>query len=201
MNAAWGRLLDFWFGDLTGGIAADSIRRQWFQPDPAFDTQCSAEFSGLLAPAAAGELAAWLDTPRGRLAFIVLTDQLPRNIYRGKAEAYAWDPLALDAARQGVAQGDDRALEWDERSFFYMPFEHSEEILDQHLAVGLFNNLRDASPKNLREITGNNLRYAQQHRDIIMRFGRFPHRNALLQRKSSSEEADFIAAGDGFGQL
>lgn len=196
----WQTLLDFWFGELTDGLAADETRAQWFQPNPNFDAQCSAEFGPLLAPAAAGALHDWLEEPRGRLAFIILTDQLPRNIYRGKAEAYAWDALALDAARAGITTGSDRELGWDERSFFYMPFEHSEDILDQHLAVGLFSKLRDESPGNIKNTTGNNLRFAQQHRDIILRFGRFPHRNAVLRRKSSPAEAAFVAAGDGFGQ-
>ena len=185
-------LLDFWFGD--------SSRQQWFNPGPGFDEQCASQCARWLAPAAAGELATWLQSPQGRLAFIVLTDQLPRNIHRGSAEAYAWDNLALTASREGLEVGDDRALNWDERAFFYMPFEHSENLLDQHLAVGLFSHLRDESPREMREQTGNQLRFAQQHRRIILRFGRFPHRNAVLGRLSSNEELEFIAAGDGFGQ-
>lgn len=99
-----------------------------------------------------------------------------------------------------MIHGIDRALNFDQRAFFYMPFEHSENILDQHIAVGLFSQLRDESPGPRRELIGNNLRFAQQHRDIIARFGRFPHRNAVLERDSSPEELDFVAAGDGFGQ-
>ena len=125
---------------------------------------------------------------------------MPRNIYRGNAQAYAWDTTALQAAREGVSQQADRELGWDERSFFYMPFEHAENLLDQHLAVGLYSLMRDESPRELRNQTGNSLRYAQQHRDIILRFGRFPHRNVVLGRKSSADEATFVAGGDGFGQ-
>ena len=185
-------LLDFWF--------SDSSRDQWFTPDRGFDEQCAGQFGHLLATAAAGELTTWMQSPQGRLAFIVLTDQLPRNIHRGTAEAYAWDSLALAASREGLEVGDDRGLSWDQRAFFYMPFEHSENLLDQHLAVGLFSHLRDESPRELREQTGNHLRFAQQHRQIILRFGRFPHRNAVLERSSSTEELEFVAAGDGFGQ-
>ena len=212
-SSDWQALLAFWFGPLDDGLAAPDQRALWFAPNPDFDAQCSANFGPLLAPAAAGEpsvpdtLAAagelrdWLDEPRGRLAFIILTDQIPRNVYRGTAQAYDWDPLALKAARDGVASGADRSLSWDERAFFYMPFEHSEDILDQHLAVGLFTHLRDESPKAIRSTTGNSLRYAQQHRDIIVRFGRFPHRNGVLRRTSSAAEAAFVAESNGFGQL
>ena len=196
----WQTLLDFWFGPLVNGVADADKRQRWFQPDPNFDAQCSAEFGPLLAPALAGELDDWLLTAQGRLAFIVLTDQMPRNIYRGSAEAYAWDTAALQVAREGVALQADRELAWDERSFFYMPFEHAENLLDQHLAVGLYSLMRDESPRELRNQTGNSLRYAQQHRDIILRFGRFPHRNVVLGRKSSVDEADFVAGSDGFGQ-
>ncbi len=200
MAEEWHDLLAFWFGQQSDGLAPKAQREQWFAPNPNFDAQCSASFGPLLAPAAAGELRDWLEQPRGRLAFIILTDQIPRNVYRGTAEAYDWDPLALKAARDGIIQGVDQTLGWDERSFLYMPFEHSEDILDQHLAVGLFTHLRDASPKDIRDITGNNLRYAQQHRDIIIRFGRFPHRNEVLRRASTPAEKAFVADSDGFGQ-
>lgn len=200
MTEEWHALLEFWFGAQSDGLADKNRREQWFAPNPAFDAQCSASFGPLLAPAAAGELRDWLEQPRGRLAFIILTDQIPRNVYRGTAEAYDWDPLALKAARDGIVEGVDKELGWDERSFFYMPFEHSEDILDQHLAVGLFTYLRDTSPKGIRDITGNGLRYAQQHRDIIVRFGRFPHRNEVLKRASTAAEKAFVADSDGFGQ-
>ena len=196
----WQPLLDFWFGPLVNGVADADKRQRWFQPDPNFDAQCSAEFGPLLAPALAGELDDWLLTAQGRLAFIVLTDQMPRNIYRGNAQAYAWDDAALQAAREGISLQADRELAWDERSFFYMPFEHAENLLDQHVAVGLYALMRDESPRELRNQTGNSLRYAHQHRDIILRFGRFPHRNVVLGRKSSVDEADFVAGSDGFGQ-
>ena len=197
----WQPLLDFWFGPLQNGLADESHRKQWFTPDSTFDTQCTRLFANLLTQTSGSDLAHWRNSPLGRLAFIVLTDQLPRNIYRGSAKAYAWDNLALDAARQGIEVGDDRLLSWDQRAFFYMPFEHSEKIADQHMAVGLFTFLRDESPKDIRNITGNTLRFAQQHRDIIARFGRFPHRNGVLGRTSDEAELAFIADSDGFGQL
>jgi uncharacterized protein (DUF924 family) len=197
---AWQALLDFWFGRLNAGLADDSHRRQWFTPDAQFDARCRQHFQHLLDKDVEPSLNAWLTTPQGRLAFIVLTDQLPRNIFRGTARAFAWDHLALQAAKQGLREEDDRKLPWDYRAFFYLPFEHSESLSDQHLAVGLFTFLRDESPKDIRQITGNYLRFAQQHRDIIARFGRFPHRNAVLGRMSSDDELAFIADTDGFGQ-
>lgn len=197
----WQPLLDFWFGPLVNGVAAADKRQRWFQPDADFDAQCSAQFGPLLAPALAGDLDDWLITAQGRLAFILLTDQMPRNVYRGQVLAYAWDTVALQAAREGVALRADRELAWDERSFFYMPFEHTENLLDQHLAVGLYALMRDESPRELRNQTGNSLRYAQQHRDIILRYGRFPHRNIVLGRESSVDEAAFVADSDGFGQI
>lgn len=199
--AAFQPLLDFWFGPLTNGLAAADKRKRWFTPDSAFDALCAEKFSPLFDLVGSGDLAHWHNSAHGQLAFILLTDQLPRNIFRGTRKAFAFDSAALQTARDGIAAGIDQQLESDEQAFFYLPFEHSENLLDQHIAVGLFTCLRDTSPKDIRDITGNTLRYAQQHRDIILRFGRFPHRNAALGRKSSQAEEDFIAAGDGFGQL
>lgn len=193
-------LLDFWFGPLDNGLATAEQRKVWFTPDKAFDARCRDQFLPLLSQVHSGHLDHWLYSPRGQLAFILLTDQLPRNIFRGTREAFDFDPFALATARKGIAEGSDQQLGLDERAFFYMPFEHAEDVIDQHIAVGLFTYLRDSSAKNNRDITGNNLRFAQQHRDIIVKFGRFPHRNAVLGRRSTAEELAFIEAGDGFGQ-
>jgi len=201
MPADFEPLLRFWFGPLKNGLASNEQRKIWFNPDRDFDARCRDEFLPFLTLAQSGDLHHWLDSARGQLAFILLTDQLPRNIFRGTQEAFAYDPFALATARQGIISGSDRQLELDERSFFYMPFEHSEDISDQHMAVGLFTYLRDSAPKSTRDIIGNALRFAQQHRDIILKFGRFPHRNAVLERHSTAEELNFIKAGDGFGQL
>jgi uncharacterized protein (DUF924 family) len=201
MPADFEPLLRFWFGPLKNGLASNEQRKLWFSPDKDFDARCADEFLPFLKQVKSGELDHWLASARGQLAFILLTDQLPRNIFRGTREAFAYDPLALTTARKGVIAGSDRQLELDEQSFFYMPFEHSENLSDQHMAVGLFTYLRDSSPKSVRDITGNTLRFAQQHRDIILEFGRFPHRNAVLGRESTAGELKFIEAGDGFGQL
>ena len=193
-------LLDFWFGELQDGLAGDAQRAMWFNASDDFDQACHT-YEPALQLARAGALADWLNTtPTSLLAFVILCDQLPRNIYRGTSQAYAYDDLALQAAKQAVQTGADRALGWDQRAFLYMPFEHSESLLDQHTAVGLFSALRDQSQGAVKNIMGNNLRYAQQHRDIILKFGRFPHRNEVLGRASSEAEAAFVSAGSGFGQ-
>ena len=195
---SWRSILEFWFGTLINGIAAEEIRERWFVSNPDFDQACAKLCRSTLAEVAT--LNHWLDQPDSCLAYIILTDQMPRNIFRGSNQAFAFDHLALAAAKQGIERGHDQRLEWDQRAFFYLPYEHSEAILDQHTAVGLFTGLRDQAPKQHRSLMGNSLRFAQQHRDIILRFGRFPHRNEVLGRTSTAEESKFIAEGDGFGQ-
>lgn len=194
-------VLDFWFGELTDGFSDAAHRTRWYAFDDSFDRLIGDRFAGALGAACDGDLNGWLDDPRGRLAFILLTDQFSRQIHRGSAQAFASDALALSAAREGITLGMDRGLELDLRAFFYMPFEHSEMLLDQHTAVGLFAQLRDETPPPHRHHTGQGLRHAQQHRDIVERFGRFPHRNALLDRSSTPEEVDFLGQASGrFGQ-
>lgn len=193
-------LLAFWFGQLTDGFADEAHRQRWFSGGGAFDDACRVRFGDLAVRAADGALSGWLETPRGSLAWILLCDQIPRNIYRGQALAFAMDGPALQAARHGVEAGFDQQLALDERCFFYLPFEHSESLLDQHTCVGLFSDLRDQTPDGYRHLTGGYLPYAAQHRDIIRRFGRFPHRNAVLGRTSTPEELEFLARGNDFGQ-
>ena len=193
-------LLEFWFGTLTDGFADDAHRQQWFSGGPPFDDICRQAYSSLAARAADGDLDHWLGNPRSCLAFILLTDQIPRNIHRGSPMAFATDGPALNAARIGVEAGFDRQLRYDERCFFYLPFEHSESLIDQHTCVGLFTQLRDQTPSGFRHHTGGYLQFAHQHRDIIARFGRFPHRNSVLGRQSSAAELEFLEKGPTFGQ-
>jgi uncharacterized protein (DUF924 family) len=193
-------LLEFWFGTLTDGFADDAHRKLWFSGGPTFDDKCRQDYSSLAARAAEGDLNHWLDDPRGCLAFILLTDQIPRNIHRGTPMAFAADGPALSAAKTGVEASLDRQLHYDERCFFYLPFEHSESLIDQHTCVGLFSQLRDETPNGFRHHTGSYLQFAHQHRDIIARFGRFPHRNSVLGRKSTEEELSFLEHGNTFGQ-
>jgi uncharacterized protein (DUF924 family) len=193
-------VLDFWFGTLTDGLAADTVRRGWFESSPARDEEIRRRFGATLERAAAGGLATWQDSTRGSLAFILVCDQFARQIHRGGARAFATDALALAAAEALVASGADRTLELDERVFVYMPFEHAESRLHQHTSVGLFSALRDDTPSGHRHLTGAFLKHAHQHRDVVLRFGRFPHRNRALGRESTAEELEFLETAGDFGQ-
>jgi uncharacterized protein (DUF924 family) len=193
-------VLAFWFGQQRDGFASDDQRKLWFAGGEAFDAEIREHFAGTVGAVTSGDIDDWLTQPRNRLAYILLCDQFPRHLFRGTFEAFDFDRLALAAARSGVAAGMDQELTFDERAFFYMPFEHSEDRLDQHACVGLFSLLRDRTPEGFRHLTGASLKYAQQHRDIVLRFGRFPHRNSVLQRSSTPEELKFLKEGPTFGQ-
>ena len=176
-------VLLFWFG---GPGEQGKRHKRWFEKSEAFDREVLERFLGAYEEAAGGRLARWKDTPRDCLALILLLDQFPRNMFRGTPRAFAADPLALEAARHTVAQAYDRSLLPVERLFAYLPFEHSEALADQVRAcelikpLGAFPETADAYP------------YALAHRDIIQRYGRFPHRNAILGRASTPEEIDFL---------
>jgi uncharacterized protein (DUF924 family) len=178
-------LLDFWFGR-PGTPECDQPRAIWFEIDPAFDTACAAQFGEAQQRAARGELDAWLATRDAALALVLLLDQMPRNLYRGRPEAFACDAKARAAARQALASGFDRELPPVRRGFLYLPFEHSEDLADQELSVRLFAAL---SPG---EDQASDLDFARRHHAIIARFGRFPHRNRVLGRISTPEEEAFL---------
>jgi len=197
---AYEELLEFWFGNLANGFADAPHRRRWFRVDASFDEEIRSRFGGLIEAALDGGLREWLADVHGRLAYVLLTDQFTRNVFRGTAKAFAGDSFALAAARDGVAMRADAQLGYDERAFFYVPFEHSESPVDQHTAVGLFTLLRDDSPRGQRRQTTTTLRFAVGHRDVVLRFGRFPHRNAVLGRTSTDEEIAFLATAARFGQ-
>lgn len=174
-------ILDFWFGPL--GVDGQYARQDsWFRVDPAFDAACSARFRADAADAARGALDALMNTPEGSLALVLLLDQLPRNIYRGHRNAFAADAKAREVADAAIAHGHDQRLPKGQRLFLYLPFEHSEDLADQERAVRLIARLDDAEQ----------LRWAERHRDVIARLGRFPHRNRILGRISSAEEAAFL---------
>ncbi|MFU8817318.1 MAG: DUF924 family protein [Pseudomonadales bacterium] len=194
------QVLDYWFGSLEDGFADEGRRQRWFAADPAADAEIGARFGWLFDAAASGELDAWLQSPQGIVAFVLVCDQFPRQVFRGSDRAYASDPLALEVARRAIDAGMDAALAFDQRAFLYMPFQHAESRVDQHAAVGLYAALRDATPPGQRHLTGNYLRHAQQHRDIVLRFGRFPHRNQVLGRSSSDAELGYLKTASHFGQ-
>ena len=187
-------VLAFWFGALDAQGHADAEHSaRWFRKDPAFDRTCQDSFAPLHRAVASGECDGWLATAPGRLAFIVVLDQFSRNMFRDTGETFAHDPRALAVAREGIARGDDRTLPFDQRSFFYMPFMHAEDLPSQEQGVALFSRWRDELTGPDRTRVEGLLRYAEQHRDIVRRFGRFPHRNRLLGRESTAEETAFLA--------
>jgi uncharacterized protein (DUF924 family) len=186
-------VLAFWFGepDTEGRLPT---RELWFHKDPAFDAQIHQRYSALVDAALRGELAGWAAHPLSALAQIIVLDQLTRNARRGSAGMYAGDALALTAARALCQSGADRGLQGVQRQFAYLPFEHSEDLADQRECLRLFAQLGRDEPT----LTGL-LDWAQKHHDIVARFGRFPHRNALLGRVSTDAEVDFLnQPGSGF---
>lgn len=161
--------------------------KRWFAKDAAFDEVIRSEYEIVHLAAARGEYADWSGTPEGALALVLLLDQFPRNLYRGSAKAFASDPLARRVASAAIAAGHDATFSRDLHVFFYLPFEHSEDAADQDRSVALIGAL------DLPDYQ----RFALMHRDLIQRFGRFPHRNAVLGRGNTPEEAAYLA-GDGF---
>lgn len=170
------------------GFWRDAGMDKWFRGGEAFDAECRARFLDAHFAAARRECEGWMDTAEGALALLVLLDQIPRNVFRGSGHAFASDGLALHYATRAIAAGFDAASEAGLRMFFYLPFEHSEDMADQDRAVALFAALGNA----------NLLAYANAHRDVIARFGRFPHRNAALGRTNTPDEQAWLDAGGGF---
>ena len=166
----------------------DAGAGKWFNGGAEFDAECRERFLGAHFAAARREFAGWMDDAEGALALVLLLDQIPRNVFRGSAHAFATDGLAREIARNALDAGFDMRIDVPMRIFFYLPFEHSEAIADQDRAVELFTSLGNA----------NLLGYANAHRDVIARFGRFPHRNAALGRGNTTEEQAWLAAGGGF---
>jgi uncharacterized protein (DUF924 family) len=164
-------VLTFWFEDSS----------RWWKKDPEFDAGIRDRFLDLRDAVMHDGREDWLETPRGTLAYVIVLDQFSRNMFRGSRSMFEGDPRALAAAKRALDRGFDQGVSSDERMFFYMPFMHSEDIADQDRCAGLFAS---ALPKWLPN--------AEEHRDIIRRFGRFPHRNALLGRPSTPEELEFL---------
>ena len=179
-------VLDFWFG-AAGAPGANRPRDVWFRKDETFDAAIASRFGATLDAALQGRLEDWLHAPDAALACVLVLDQFTRNAFRGTPRAFAGDARALAAARHIVAAGWDGAMAPVRRWFCYLPFEHSETLADQDESVRLFGQLRDDPD------AGGALAWAESHRDVIKRFGRFPHRNEILGRASSPEELAFLA--------
>lgn len=182
----------YWFGGKADDAAADRQLKLWWSKSAALDAELAERFTPLVQAARAGGLDNWADTPTGALALILLTDQLPRNIYRDTAAAFASDTMARAVAAAGLASGWDRQLRPIERVFFYLPLEHAESMEDQDRSVALYTRLFQEAPMASLERYRNFLTYALRHRRVIERFGRFPHRNAIIGRASTTEEVSFL---------
>lgn len=192
MNSQAQAVFDFWFA------GTDAQRREWFQKDDAFDREIERRFGAEIAQALEGGLRAWdAEGPQAALARILLLDQFCRNVHRGTPLAFAGDHLALQAALDMIAAGADQLLPPLQRAFVYLPLEHAEDMAMQEQAVALFTRLAESAPAN-QGLAGM-LDYAKRHREVIRRFGRFPHRNAILGRSSTPDELAFLQQpGSGF---
>ncbi len=168
-------VLEFWF--------AQGMAERWFKKDPAFDGEVRQVLLPLHEQAAAGELDGWGQSARGALALVILLDQVPRNLFRGEPRAFASDAKALAVTKRALREGLDKTLRQAERMFLYLPLEHCEDLADQELCVTLTGSL-DENPEWHD--------YAVRHRDVVARFGRFPHRNAALGRETTTEEQAFL---------
>jgi uncharacterized protein (DUF924 family) len=174
-------------------VPAGPSRSEWFRKDAAFDESIRSRFGDLHAAAARRELEAWRASPEPMLALVVVLDQFSRNLHRNDPRAFAQDPYARECANQALGRGDDLLLLPVHRQFLYLPLEHSEDLVDQERCVELMRSLESFEPtRGLTE-------WAEKHRVIVARFGRFPHRNAVLGRPSTPEEIEFLKEpGSGF---
>jgi uncharacterized protein (DUF924 family) len=182
-------VLDFWFLPLDHPEHGKP-RKEWWEAPDGFDDEIRRRFSAALERAVAGALDHWQKSPDGALALILLTDQFSRNMYRRSARAFAGDPKALATARLAVGRGYPAAFNHDMRMFFYMPFQHSEQLADQDFGCALFAAFDDAEL----------MKHATEHRDVVVRFGRFPHRNEVLGRAGTAEELEYLKDAKRYGQ-
>ncbi|MFN3768613.1 MAG: DUF924 family protein [Ectopseudomonas guguanensis] len=192
--SAWQPLLDWWFGADHGTAAEVAAARQslWFGKRDSQDREAEARFGALVEQALAGQLKGWQDDPQGWLAQLILLDQLPRMIFRDTPRAFAGDSLARPLLQDGLERGWDRRLAPIQRVFAYLVFEHAEDLPLQNRAVELFASLLDEAADNERTLFADYLDFAERHQRVIARFGRFPHRNAILGRLSTDEEQAFL---------
>ena len=179
-DLAYQALLDHWFHP--------DVRPLWYNSTMAFDDQLRDDYLVMYQSAKNNELSHWKDTALGSLALVILLDQIPLNIFRGQAECFATESMALQVAGNAIGHGFDTELDGEQKSFLYMPFMHSEQIDDQETAVALFEQAGLSA----------NLEFAYHHMDIISQFGRFPHRNAILGRENTAEETEYLASDKAF---
>jgi uncharacterized protein (DUF924 family) len=180
MNITPSEILEYWY--------SEDMRKYWFSSYPALDREIRARYEKIWKAAKKGELDKWQSSPDGCLALVIVLDQFPLNMYRGEAKSFSTESLAIEIARYAIKTGFDKEINQSMLSFLYMPFMHSENLDDQNLSVKLFT---DTGLKS-------NIQFAEHHRDIIRRFGRFPHRNKALSRMSTADEIAYLNSEDGF---
>jgi len=186
-------VLAFWFG--TPGSAAEIAGRQsklWFGKSPANDRAVVDRFAATLAAATAGQLDHWANSPRGRLALVIVLDQFPHHVHRDQPQAFAADPQSLALSLAALESNEDRKLAPIERLFLYLPLEHAESLDLQERSVSLYEQLAHEAAADERALFDGFLDYARKHRDVVARFGRFPHRNEILGRPSTPDELEFL---------
>ena len=193
-------ILDYWFGELKDGWVTTDRHALWFGSRAEDDADMRAKFGDMIRQVLDGELESWRETPEGLMAYILLSDQMTRAIFRGTAEAFSGDKLALSACLSAMESGMDLQLPPAHSRFFYLPLEHSEDMENQARCVSAFEEMQTRFPSRREEFVAS-VHYAREHLEIIRQFGRFPHRNAILNRESSAEERRFLEeGGPTFGQ-
>jgi uncharacterized protein (DUF924 family) len=173
-------IIDFWF--------SDSCKACWFNSTPELDQLIKQNYESLWLLASQGKLKQWREDPISALALVIILDQFPLNMFRGTAQSFATESASRDVARYAIEKGFDKSLSNEQKKFLYMPFMHSEDMTDQDYSVVLFKSAG----------LNDNARWAEHHRDIVKRFGRFPHRNEILGRESSAEEIQWLASAEAF---
>jgi len=194
VTAPWQPLLDWWFG--SSGSANETAADKgglWFGKRDSQDREAQMRFEDWVEQALAGGFTDWAQRPEGWLALVLLLDQLPRMIYRDTPQSFSGDLRAQALVAQGIAADFDRQLQPIQQVFIYLVLEHCEQLAVQNEAVSRFVELVSQQPEADRAVFADNLDYAERHRDVIARFGRFPHRNAVLGRASTAEELEFLA--------
>jgi len=195
------QILDTWFRDEKTGRMDLSQHKRWFSGGGKLDRLLTEQYSETLRAAGEGELDDWLDTAESTLALIILLDQFNRNINRGTAKAFEHDAKALNACKYALKMNYPEGLPIAYKMFFYMPLMHDESIDSQTLAINLFSQLKDEASDDFRQFAEHALASAQEHRTIIAQFGRYPYRNAVLNRENTAEEQEWLASGSKrFGQ-
>ena len=201
MDSAIQTILSYWFGEIKDGFPIENRNSVWWSGGPAIDQSIRENFGKWVTKASSEKLEHWKDDPQGRMALIILLDQFTRNIYRGTSEAFAADPLALRLCLEGIDWQQDQKLSWIERAFFYLPLVHSEDLDNHRLCIQLEEKLVASVEREHQKNLQGFLDSAIEHKEIIERFGRYPHRNQVLQRISTPEELEYLREKNNrFGQ-